>query len=135
VNPAALLAEALAQGYLVTRAPRAERLRVLSADGESLSAELRESLLANKAELLRFLTRREQAIEMVAASFDRLAGLFWVGCPVCGPQWSVAEAAIDAAYKRACETGSYEALEVALREYERFALCCFEASRQEGTRP
>ena len=91
-----------------------------------MSPSLRERLLTNKAELLRYLERRERSIEMVVATFGRLADAYPPGCSLSAPEWRVHEQAIDEAYLLACETGDLEPLRTALAVYERFALVRFD---------
>lgn len=131
---AQLVEEALAAGLLLSR--NGERIHIDSPTGAPLEEELCQRLLVAKGELLAYLERRERAIEIVAASFCRLTDTYPVGCPVAGPQWQVAEKAIDEAYADACESGDFAGLHAAAERYEQFALACFARSRghEKGSR-
>lgn len=137
MSAAELLAEALEAGFVIAHSPRGDRLQILSVTDELLPPCLRERLVAAKAELLRYLERREQAIAIVVESFRRLEEVYPIGCSVAGPNWSTTERAVDEAYVEACEAGDLDGLHIAVERYEQFALACFASSRSRegGSRP
>lgn len=124
---AALVLEALDAGLLLSR--DGEHIHIDSPLGRPLPDDLKERLVAHRAELLAWLDWAETADELLMTTSRRIADHYPAGCPLDDDAWSRAEMALHEAHRSQDPVVWREAL----AGYERFALDYF-ASFTNGTK-
>src|SRR5665647_94109 len=93
-----LIARASAHGLLLSAHADGTHLRATSVTHAPVPDAFRAELLAAKPELLAYLARRDEALDIVCAAMSRLADCWPIGCPTDSPRWQRADAAITEAY-------------------------------------
>jgi hypothetical protein len=102
-------------------------LRVESVTGVPVPASLRSALIAQKTEILAFLTWRDAADELLLQSTRRLGSDYPSGCPLDSEEWARFDDALHAAFW----SGNLSVLRRTLDERERFAREAFARFRRE----
>lgn len=120
-----LVEEALAADLLLSR--NGEHIRVDSPLGQPLSDDLRERLVAHRAELLAWLDWSEAADKLLLECTRRIALRHPPGCPLDDDEWSAAEEALADAHR----SQDLAVWREALTRYERFAIERFRAYESE----
>ncbi len=95
--------------------------------GDPIPAEIVSELRERKDELLVYLSWREAADDLLAATMQRLADSYPIGARLDGPAWQEADAAVTAAYW----TLDLDGLSAALSHYEHFARDYFAALKRD----
>jgi hypothetical protein len=123
-----LITALLAQRLLIRH--DGDKVQVVAPLGDPIPAEIVSELRERKDELLAYLSWREAADDLLAATMQRLSDSYPIGARLDGPAWHEADATLTAAYW-SFDLGQ---LGAALRIYERFAVSEFAQARANQER-